>query len=606
MIVNLKTQKGITLISLTVTVIVLLVLAGVTMSISLGDDGIIQKALNTKKQAETENLKQEQGLADIESAMLGVYGSSDGYDYIGYVNAPHLKEGMIPITYNESTKTWIVADKTNPNNSWYNYDNRVWANICTVDNANASYRTAEVGTEIPLSAMTTMFVWIPRYAYSIVNNYQTSNTEAVSTTNARETKNIEIKFLVGQTNRDIDGKTYPTNYDPETEVTNGKTPMIVHPAFYYDEMPITGIWVAKFEASGTNSSGKAVGNHENGTTLIQPETTTPVKILPNVVSWRNITQGESEYRCTQMSSNTAVYGWANVNTHLIKNSEWGAVAYLCYSKFGSVPMINGCGDVNGNYYDIYTGMGPASKTSENRYATSSKSGHEYNTEIGMLASTTGNVYGVYDMSGGAYDSVATFLDNGNSNLDTYGKSTTDSSVKYIENGELNSEYSALWEAYQVSDEEKNNQIAVEGEETLTQAELWAKSGSSYTDTEVNKKYNTARKRITDSTFNLLAAVKGIGVNEISGEKVNNVLTKTHSYYGVASSGSFAWLIEAEDTSTKTAVAWNNDYVCIGHASYPFVMRGGHINNGTGAGVLYTAITNGSAYHYYGFRAVLCP
>ena len=120
--------------------------------------------------------------------------------------------------------------------------------------------------------------------YSIVNNYQTSNTEAVSTTNARETKNIEIKFLLGYTNRDIDGKVYPTDYDPDTDVTNGKTPMIVHPAFTYDEMPLNGIWVAKFEASGTKtvdvdgvSTEVPVGNHTGGTTLVNAETTTPVK-----------------------------------------------------------------------------------------------------------------------------------------------------------------------------------------------------------------------------------------------------------------------------------------------------------------------------------------
>ncbi len=27
---------------------------------------------------------------------------------------------------------------------------------------------------------------------------------------------------------------------------------------------------------------------------------------------------------------------SGANTHLIKNSEWGAVAYLCYSECGSV------------------------------------------------------------------------------------------------------------------------------------------------------------------------------------------------------------------------------------------------------------------------------
>ena len=164
MVLKLKNNKGITVVALTITVIVLLILTGVSISVFVGDDGILQSTLNAKKQAEIDKKRQEQELSDVENAMLGVYGSSDGYDYINYVNTPQLKEGMIPITYDEINKTWVVADKTNANKSWYNYDNKVWTNICTADDANSSYRTASVGTQVPLDSMTTMFVWIPRYA----------------------------------------------------------------------------------------------------------------------------------------------------------------------------------------------------------------------------------------------------------------------------------------------------------------------------------------------------------------------------------------------------------------------------------------------------------
>lgn len=40
----LKGQKGITLIALVITIIVLLILAGITISLTLGDHGIIQRA----------------------------------------------------------------------------------------------------------------------------------------------------------------------------------------------------------------------------------------------------------------------------------------------------------------------------------------------------------------------------------------------------------------------------------------------------------------------------------------------------------------------------------------------------------------------------------
>lgn len=582
---NTKSSRGITLIALVVSIIVLLILSGISISMLSGDNGILQKAAEAKEKTDEATLREEQQLADLAELMNGAEVSSDGYDYSTRVNAPKLKDGMIPITY-DSNK-WVVADKNNNNKSWYDYDNKKWANICTVDSTHSSYRTAEVGTEIPVEAMTTMFVWIPRYAYSI----NSSNNK------------IDVTFLVGNTNRDVDSTTYKTDYDAETEVQDGKTPMIVHPGFRIGSSELTGIWVAKFESSGTNTDGNYVGNGTSSSNSQQyvPDGTTYVKSVPSVVSWRYITIGESQYRCMQMSGNSTAYGWGSVNTHLMKNSEWGAVAYLCYSKFGSVPKINGCGNVisGSHYYDMYTGMGPASSSSEGRYDATAKSGHEYNTSNGMLASTTGNVYGVYDMCGGAWERVATYLDNGNGNLNTYGKSSSNSSVKYFENGVLNSSYSSLWEGYEVSEEEKSNSIEVDGESSnLTQAQLWNKNGASFTDTTANEKYNTARKRLTDATYNLLAKVKGIGVNEVA---------SSHSYYGVNSSGNYTWLINASDTSTNYGRAWDNDYVLIGHASYPFVGRGGNVYDGTCAGVLYSSLTTGgAAYYAYGFRAVLCP
>ena len=518
------------------------------------------------------------------------------------VNAPVLKTGMIPITYSENK--WVVADSTNADNDWYDYDEKKWANICTVSDDNAVYRTADVGTEVPESVMTTMFVWIPRYAYSITSGFKTSNEDTVATTNSSSTNNIDITFLSGTTNEEINGTEYATNYDIASYSAGDTAPKIVHPAFKYGSDNLAGIWVAKFEASGTDTNGNAVGNGSSSSNSQQyaPDNTTYVKILPSVISWKYITIGESEYRSTSMSSNTSAYGWTGVNTHLIKNSEWGAVAYMCYSAYGKVPMINGCGYyISGShYYDMYTGMGPASSSSEGRYEATNANitAHKYDTENGMLASTTGNIYGIYDMSGGSWERVAAYLDNGNGNLNTYGVSTSNSLVKHFENGVLNSTYSDLWEAYEVSAEEKNNAISVVLNNTtltLTQAQLWAKYGSTFTDTDANQAYNTARKRLTDTTYENLPV--GIGVSEMA---------SSHSYYGVLSTGSYNWLKEITDTSANHVGTWNQDYALIGHSYSTFVVRGGHFGNGVRAGVLSTDFTAGHAHNNYSFRVTICP
>ena len=48
----MKKAKGITLISLVITIILLIILAGITIGILTGDNGIIEKAKNAKQLTE--------------------------------------------------------------------------------------------------------------------------------------------------------------------------------------------------------------------------------------------------------------------------------------------------------------------------------------------------------------------------------------------------------------------------------------------------------------------------------------------------------------------------------------------------------------------------
>lgn len=56
---KIKSTKGITLISLVITIIILLILAGVTISLILGENGLINRAKDAKIQTEIANIKEE-------------------------------------------------------------------------------------------------------------------------------------------------------------------------------------------------------------------------------------------------------------------------------------------------------------------------------------------------------------------------------------------------------------------------------------------------------------------------------------------------------------------------------------------------------------------
>lgn len=119
------------------------------------------------------------------------------------------------------------------------------------------------------------------------------------------------------------------------------------------------------------------------------------------------------------------YGWGTsgvgIDTHLMKNTEWGAIAYLSSSSYGKTGEIW----INPNSNSI-TGQAGTSAS-----ATATTSTYAYNNlNYGINASTTGNTYGVYDMSGGANEYLAAFLNNGNSSLTTYGSSIVNAAAKY--------------------------------------------------------------------------------------------------------------------------------------------------------------------------------
>ena len=68
-----KKEKGITLIALVITIIVLLILAGVSISMLTGENGILTQAQTAKEETEKESVI-EQAKTDI----LGIQAGNDG------------------------------------------------------------------------------------------------------------------------------------------------------------------------------------------------------------------------------------------------------------------------------------------------------------------------------------------------------------------------------------------------------------------------------------------------------------------------------------------------------------------------------------------------
>ena len=321
-----------------------------------------------------------------------------GYNSIKGVNEPLLSKGMTPIKWDGTD--WI--NTTESDIGWYDYTNKQWANARTEDGS--------------------MWVWIPRYVYKINSGWH-SNT----------TGTIEVKFSMGTD--DTINNTVTLDTGTTSNASNNK--WTNHPGFTFGTTELTGIWVAKFEA--TAIEGVANGYVSNGTcpTTGDNVTTKTIKVIPNVVSWRCITPGNAYTVVRNMETKTT-YGWDiastlktdgtyttdtnNVDTHLMKNIEWGAIAYLSKSTYGKSTTeiwIN-----NDQNYTTGCAANSASQSGNNGCLNT------YETTNGVQASTTGNIYGVYDISGSAWEIVSAYVDNANANLTSYGTDILNANAKY--------------------------------------------------------------------------------------------------------------------------------------------------------------------------------
>ena len=292
---------------------------------------------------------------------------------------PVVEGDLLPVKINNDGKV-IYAD---PTEEWYKYEDKKWANAVILKDKTKTYK---YGEEIPNSNIESYMVWIPRYRYKIFN---LGNYDSITNVDNSINKTIEIVFE-----------------DKYTKASTGSTvgSYLTHPAF--TTFNTNGIWVGKFETTGTSSS---------------------ITVKPLETSLRNLN--------VKTMFNLAYNYNRNLNSHMMKNTEWGSVTYLTYSKYGknSKVRINNNSDFKTGYAATdeptcgYTGTNETC----NKYGTDSSVTVAYNTTTGYLASTTGNITGIYDMSGGAHEYMASYM-SGQVKSSGFTESEINSKIKYFD------------------------------------------------------------------------------------------------------------------------------------------------------------------------------
>ncbi len=288
------------------------------------------------------------------------------------ISSPALHEGMIPVEYKNGS--WVKADLTK---EWYKYGEKKWANAVTVSpqasdcekrgncidkngkHTRAYYQRAIPGTKISLDDVTGMYVWIPRYEYQ------------------------------------LNGTSFNINFITTSKIspTSGYT---IHPAFQWGGKVLNGLWVAKFEASApiNTSCFQTPGISSCNKSHID------LVVVPKRNAWTGISI-ENAFQVVANMASSPSFGLdsTKVDSHLIKNTEWGAVAYLTNSKYGKNAEIY----INNYYKDKKTITGCSSGNTTALVSTTCA--NSYTDNKAMEGTTTGNITGIYDLSGGASEFV---------------------------------------------------------------------------------------------------------------------------------------------------------------------------------------------------------
>ena len=400
------------------------------------------------------------------SLPTGVRQVTADYGSDGHV-AVDFDEHMIPVKYagNTATPRWeVVTDaelESNPAN-WFSYtaDKKQWANAVTVTESSLQkYLNAEKGSnqhyEVDNDDVLGYWVYIPRYAYEVMRR---DAIDAPITT----PETFDIKFEVGGDVKKVPVRTCSTvsshqdyrscngvnrSYGNETGTT-----WATHPAFTFGEEELNGFWIGKFLTTGEISAPTVKPNQQANLGNTAGEYYTAAKSIGKEDK-NNV--GGSLVSGISYNSHNMVY----TSSTLVRNGEWGATAYLAMSKFGQGDINNiygnkagGCngsvcntdrdGDTqtSGAQYGI-TGCGAltlddpskwaslyydGTRLNVSRYESATACSTEntqrsYNGTYGVISSTTGNVYGLYDFNASSRTYVAANLTS--SNLFTTSNST---------------------------------------------------------------------------------------------------------------------------------------------------------------------------------------
>ena len=464
-----------------------------------------------------------------------------------------------------------------------------------------------------------------------------------------------------------------------TEEVDTTTDYYVHPAFTNEssigyanggwDKELTGIWVAKFEVGYASENNSApvkassvnysqsdswtayieAGTKDNSSQParnwldgIYGSTRTAIKyptFQPITYSMNYINANDAYNVSRTLTESGNIYGLSSSTTdsHLMKNSEWGAVAYLAQSKYGNnnnEPYINNItlnsgsakrteteGKTGVNSVYAVTGVTTGTTNTEPSVQTLGNlttTGNTANNGVytwdqieGQKSSSTLNMYGVFDLSGGVWERMAGYVANGYDQLRAYGSSLTDSgkrttstepSVQTLGNLTTtgNTANNGVYTWDQIEGQKSSSTLNMYGVFDLSGG-VWERMAG-----YVANGYDQLRaygSSLTDSGKRTTSTKYVTVYPHDTAETSTDIDTKSRANYNV-NKYIFGDAIRETSDSGTGATSWKGDYSYFQALDSPFSVRGGSLWIVSYAWLFYFHRDSGASSYYDSFRPVL--
>ena len=283
--VNSKKEKGITLIALVITIVILIILSTVAISFVFGDSGLIKYAEKAKDLSEADSTEEGKELTNMTDYLNKLLGGENNSPEVPFEPKPtpepptggtamsDMTNGIIEIKWLEGN-TYNVTDTPNPPQTKtisngtmqlvkYNSSSKTWVagtEYSYVKGAGSSDNNSSkwANAKVTINNIDSYFVWIPRYAYRIIYFDSATSKKAYQEGTLTEADAVANKKIIGYSDSrgivDASGKKI-SGVTSTTKTMVSEDYFMAHPAFINDvdaggwSSELTGIWVGKYESA---------------------------------------------------------------------------------------------------------------------------------------------------------------------------------------------------------------------------------------------------------------------------------------------------------------------------------------------------------------------